>query len=503
MYYQYWNLHKPPFDNVPDPSMYADCHVSMENAIAETLFAIEEGNECLAVIIGDVGLGKTLSLRIIIDSLDPERYLIALVTNPSLSFVQLMNEILGQLTGKQWNEKKKVNLLEAFNQLIFRTAEEGKKIVLLIDEANVLTPTNLENLRLLTNMQDDRKNLFTIVLAGQIELARRLEDPKRANLFQRIGTYSWIEKIPSLEALRTYVETRLRLAGAVEPIFTEDTYPLFWKFSEEGVPRLINKIAKLSLKAGETYGLRRIDGRIVAQVGKQFEKTALPARGKGKKKKEDVPSLQEETPPVLTQELSSKEELSEGIPAAEFPKPPEEEVFTTPAPESFSPPEPAPWEEAPKEEAPPSLEQTAPFTEASGHTSTPPSVEGQEEIKGEGEPSPGFLAENPPEISEERIPPFSSPTETAGAGPVVEGIYEEFQIEKYKVRVHLPPHFLQKALASSEEERLKMAGQAAVQAIKKFVEMTSIPLSDPVNIWSQLRAQIIKRLEADAARMAA
>ena len=60
MYFEYWHLQKPPFDNVPDPSMYAECHTSMENAIAETLFAIEEGNECLAVIIGDVGLGKTL-----------------------------------------------------------------------------------------------------------------------------------------------------------------------------------------------------------------------------------------------------------------------------------------------------------------------------------------------------------------------------------------------------------------------------------------------------------
>ena len=65
MYYDYWSLNKSPFDNVPDPTMYAECHASMENAIAETLFAIEEGNECVAVIVGDVGLGKTLSIRII------------------------------------------------------------------------------------------------------------------------------------------------------------------------------------------------------------------------------------------------------------------------------------------------------------------------------------------------------------------------------------------------------------------------------------------------------
>jgi type II secretory pathway predicted ATPase ExeA len=174
MYFEYWHLQKPPFDNVPDPSMYAECHTSMENAIAETLFAIEEGNECLAVIVGDVGLGKTLSLRIIIDSLSPEKYQMALITNPSISFVQLLNEIIGQLTESPCNEKRKSALLEMFNKLLFQKDDAGKKIVLLIDEANAITPANLESLRLLTNMQDDQRNLFTMVLAGQIELARRL-----------------------------------------------------------------------------------------------------------------------------------------------------------------------------------------------------------------------------------------------------------------------------------------------------------------------------------------
>ena len=82
MYYTYWGLEKPPFDNVPDPSMYVESHSSVENTVAETLFAIEEGNECVAVIVGDIGSGKTLSLRLILDSLDPDKYRIAFITNP-------------------------------------------------------------------------------------------------------------------------------------------------------------------------------------------------------------------------------------------------------------------------------------------------------------------------------------------------------------------------------------------------------------------------------------
>jgi type II secretory pathway predicted ATPase ExeA len=276
MYYEYWNLKKPPFDNVPDPSMYVEAHASVENAIAETIFAVEEGNECMAVIVGDVGLGKTLSLRMIIDSLDQEKYKIAFITNPDMSFVQLLKEIIGQLTGEQCDRKRKADLLETFNKLLWQTIDEGKKVLVFIDEANAMSSANLESLRLLTNMQDDHRNLFTIVLAGQIELARRLEHPKRANLFQRIGTYSTLEKIDSEELLKAYVETRLRLAAGEREIFTDDAIGMLWTYSEHGVPRLINKICKLSLKAGETNRFDMINGEVVQQIGERFQRLTGP-----------------------------------------------------------------------------------------------------------------------------------------------------------------------------------------------------------------------------------
>jgi type II secretory pathway predicted ATPase ExeA len=270
MYYEYWGLTKAPFDNVPDPSMYVESHSSVETAVAETLFAIEEGNECMAVIVGDVGSGKTLSLRLILDALDQDKYRIVLVTNPDMSFVDLLKEIIGQLTDKECETKRKIELLEAFNRLLFETVDKGKKVVILIDEANAMSGPNLESLRLLTNMQDDSHNLFTLVLAGQMELAKRLEHPRRANLYQRIGTYNRIERIESISALKDYVETRLRLAGAQKAFFTEDALASLWKHSEHGVPRLVNKICKLCLKAGETNGFHLIDERIVDPIGSRF-----------------------------------------------------------------------------------------------------------------------------------------------------------------------------------------------------------------------------------------
>ena len=301
MYYEYWGLKKPPFDNVPDPSMYVDAHESVESTIAESLFAIEEGNECIAVIVGDVGLGKTLSLRLILDSLPPDKYRIAYITNPDMSFIQLLREIVGQLTGIQCEIKGKMALLETFNRLLFETADEGKKVLVLIDEANALAPANLESLRLLTNMQDDNRNLFTLLLAGQMELARRLEHPKRANLFQRVGTYSRIEKIKSEPLVKVYVETRLRLAGADRPVFTDDAFPALWEYSEQGVPRLINKICKLSLKAGETNGLAIIDKEVVRQIGDRFGKMATSAapRRKGRREQPDPEIEKAEQSPIV------------------------------------------------------------------------------------------------------------------------------------------------------------------------------------------------------------
>src|SRR3990172_2087890 len=122
-YIDYWGLSRAPFDNVPDPSMYFDQHTSVENAVAEVLFAIEEGNECLAVIVGDVGLGKTMGLRIILDSLEQDKYNIAFVTNPDLTFLQLLREVIGQLTGKQCEIKRKEDLLERLNQLLFQSSD--------------------------------------------------------------------------------------------------------------------------------------------------------------------------------------------------------------------------------------------------------------------------------------------------------------------------------------------------------------------------------------------
>lgn len=299
MYLEYWNLNKHPFNNVPDPDMYFDMHQSVDSATGEIMFAIEEANECLAVVVGPVGVGKTMSLRIVLNSLDKSKYRIAFVTNPDLTFPQLLREIVGQLRGEEYSESKKEKLLEEFNKILFETNDASKKVVIFIDEGNVIKPHNLESLRLLTNMQDDNQNLFTIVLAGQPELGRRLEDPRRDNLFQRIGVYCKIEGIDSLHTMKDYIEHRLERAGlSGNTIFTEKAYEAIWTFSENGVPRLINKMCKLALKAGQTNNLQMIDDDIITAIAERFERIYIhkktPRASRAPAVKKHLPSIAEQ-----------------------------------------------------------------------------------------------------------------------------------------------------------------------------------------------------------------
>ena len=534
MYCDYWNLTKPPFDNVPDSSMYVDCHESMENVISEAIYAIKEGNECFVVIFGDVGLGKTLSLRVIIDSLEPEKYKVALITNPSLSFIQLLREIIGQITGKQCEEKKKVDLLEIFNRLLFETADQGKKIVIVIDESNVLTSANLDDLRLLTNMQDDDRNLFTLLLAGQIELAQKLEHPKMANLFQRIGTYGHIEKLPSEEALKTYVETRLKLAGNQRKIFTDDAIPVIWEFSEHGTPRLTNKICKLCLKAGETNEFQTISGEVVAQIADRFQKISKTTLPKSK-----IHSRPEIEPPEEV--ISEPEtELPKKKPRTSFPRkaapeveippidiPPQPRVVIpepppvapiTPQKEEALPPQPRVVipEPPPAAPNPPQKAEAIPvearvvIPEQPPATPIPPQRE--ETIRVETKavplakpavnyvPIPGGVplakpsATNIPPRREEARPIEAKQKEKEEQPAQVEKeVYEEVLIGQQKVKLSIPAHVIRQAQLASSENKNKLAGYWSAQIIKENPHIMKSSLSDPVAIWFEVKNVILKK----------
>jgi hypothetical protein len=118
-------------------------------------------------------------------------------------------------------------------------------------------------------MQEDDKNLFTLILAGQPILAKRLESREMQNLTQRIGVYCELEPFPSCEVVGQYINTRLQKAGAKSTIFSEDAILAVW-YITKGVPRLINRLCNLCLKVGQTYELDMIDDTIVNLVAQRL-----------------------------------------------------------------------------------------------------------------------------------------------------------------------------------------------------------------------------------------
>ena len=491
MYYEYWGLKKPPFDNVPDPSMYVSSHTSVENAIAETLYAIEEGNECLAVVVGDVGLGKTLSLRMVIDSLDQERYNIAFITNPDISFVQLLKEIIGQLSGQQCEQKRKIDLLEIFNTILFETADRGKKVLILIDEANAMSAANLESLRLLTNMQDDSRNLFTIVLAGQLELARRLEHPNRANLFQRIGTYCRLDKIESEEMVQTYVTTRMKLAGATRPIFTDDAVKHLWIHSEHGVPRLVNKICKLCLKAGETNGFDVIDGTTVELVADRFQRLTGPAIERRKPRVresiEPLADLVTDEKPSATTEAGTSPLPPLSARASENQPPPPEDIFYNPLEEPAGPE--TPTAEPPAAVTAETTSLSAPLLSAL--TSVPLHEPDHHDPLHEPEPMPSATVQSGSD------PSFGNGNENRDGTPEAQpqGASEEERVfGNQKVQISIPAQIVEQARFYSGEQRMKAAGVLAAQTLQKYPQLTAAFGTDPVALWSQIRDVILGKL---------
>ena len=266
--YDYWGFQSSPFDNVPDPTMYFSSHATVDAAVAELLFAIA-GNECLAVLVGEVGLGKTMALRMISKQLDSTLYRMASIPNPDLTFLQLLREIIGQLEGNQCKLRDRASLLRELNRILTEEIDDSQKVVVLIDEGNCLRPSALEGLRQLTNMQRGTRNALTLVLAGQPKLAKILEDPRRGNLFQRIGVYCRLKPLDTPELVRDYIEHRVERAGSTRQIFSPGAFQNAYRHTG-GIPRLINRLCKLSLKAAETHGLTMVNGEILDTIAARF-----------------------------------------------------------------------------------------------------------------------------------------------------------------------------------------------------------------------------------------
>jgi type II secretory pathway predicted ATPase ExeA len=223
-------------------------------AVARIGFCIAES--ALGVITGDVGCGKTVSVRASVAGLDPTRHTVIYVANPAFGTRGLYVTIVRALGADPRFHKAEV-MAQASDLLAAEEAERHRRVVVVIDEAHLLTPAQLEELRLLTNQDMDSASPFAGILVGQPTLARQLRMGVFAALDQRIAT-RYALKAMDLGESSAYLRHHLALVGRDEPLFADDAVARLHRVSN-GLPRALNNAATASLIAAASRGKDLVD----------------------------------------------------------------------------------------------------------------------------------------------------------------------------------------------------------------------------------------------------
>jgi general secretion pathway protein A len=276
MYTEFYGLREKPFSLSPDPR-FLFLSASHREALAHLLYGIEQGEGFIA-ITGEVGTGKTTLCRTLLQRLEPGSE-IAFLFNPQLSGLELLQAITAEF-GLPVEGQSRRELMAQLNDFLLTKKQEGRRVLLLIDEAQNLDSEALEQVRLLSNLETDTQKLIQIVLIGQPELDTMLESPHLRQLRQRISV-RW-RLIPlSASETREYVRHRLRVAaGKPLDVFTEMALREVHRRSG-GIPRIVNRLCDRALLAGYSDGSREIGLAAVAQAQRELEGGGEEARGVG------------------------------------------------------------------------------------------------------------------------------------------------------------------------------------------------------------------------------
>jgi general secretion pathway protein A len=260
MYFDFYGFREKPFNLTPDPR-FVFLSKNHREAFAHLLYGINNRAGFIA-LTGEVGSGKTTVLRALLSQLDADHHRTALIFSPCLSPPELLQN-LNREFGIPTDTSNISSLLDALNLFLLQQNAEGRTVVLVIDEAQNLETSVLEQIRLISNLETDREKLIQIVLAGQPEFVQILKRPEMRQLSQRITVRYHLQPMDFQDTVG-YINHRLEVAGGRGGvIFSRMALKRIYWYSR-GLPRLINAACDRALLAGYTKDTARISYRIAA-----------------------------------------------------------------------------------------------------------------------------------------------------------------------------------------------------------------------------------------------
>jgi len=279
MYRAHFGLREPPFGLTPDTAFTFSAS-SHQEALNVLLVASASG-EGFIKITGDVGMGKTLLCRRFLSTLGDD-HVAAYIPNPMLDLRGLLLALAEELGAPVDREADQHALIKAVNHALLGFARNGKKVIVFLDEAQAMPIETLEALRLLSNLETEKRKLVQVVLFGQPELDQKLAAAPVRQLLQRITFQHQLRSLSKNET-EQYVSHRLRVAGyAGDQLFARGSIAALYKHTG-GVPRLINVIAHKSLLAAYGEGASQVSRKHVVRAAQDtpaaIHRTWSPRRG--------------------------------------------------------------------------------------------------------------------------------------------------------------------------------------------------------------------------------
>jgi type II secretory pathway predicted ATPase ExeA len=272
MYKSFFGLKENPFNVNPDPHFLYQTQ-EIQEALACLTYGINRRRGFI-LLSGEVGTGKTTILNKLLEHLRGERVATAFIFNPRLSVNQFLHFMLADF-GISCESRMKSQVLLQLNQWLLERYRAGETAVLIVDEAHNLPLEVFEEIRLLTNLETSTEKLLQIVLSGQPEIEKLINQPALRQLRQRITLRCKMTPL-TLQDTQGYISERLRIAGANgDPIFNPDALKMVYRYSG-GIPRVINLLCEHALITAFAEEQRPVLAETIRAVAQEFELDKAP-----------------------------------------------------------------------------------------------------------------------------------------------------------------------------------------------------------------------------------